>query len=132
MKNIKLHLISIMIIILMLLFALGTSYRIYGELTVINNTKNILNLKIVRFDYSSDKEFIEEFTLQSCQNNKLKTFYGMNTFANRGLGIKNFIIYNENNEIIKEYGEIHYENIPELNFYLKKTKRRIYYYIFNH
>jgi hypothetical protein len=131
MKKYKKHIISLIIILIMLIFALSTSRSVYGELTVINNTEKKLKFKVIRYDYSSDNEFIEEFALQAGQNINLKTFHGRNTFANNGLGIISFIIYNEDNEIIKEYDNIHYENIPELNFYFKRKEKGIYYYVFN-
>jgi len=130
MKKYKKHLISIFLVLMMMLLALSTSYKIRGEFTVINGTENTLKLKITRYD-SSNNDFFEEFILQSGQSIKLKTFDGINTFANHGLGIKSFIIYNENDLIIKEYGEIHHENIPEVNYYLEKTEKSISYYVFN-
>jgi hypothetical protein len=124
MKKYKIHIISIMVILVMLLFALGTSSGVYGELTVINDTEKNLKFKVVRRDHSSDDGFIEEFALQAGQKNTLNQFYAMNTFANRGLGIQSFIIYNENDEIIKEYEEILFENI------LDRMKKGRHYYNF--
>jgi hypothetical protein len=136
MKKIKMHLISIIVIFVMLFFGLATSHTISGELTIINNTENNLIFRITRIEYLSDTEYIENFTLQTGQDIKLKRFEGRNTFANRGLGIISFIIYDENHEIIKEYGIIHYENIPEFNFYRdlerrRRSERRVFYFIFN-
>jgi hypothetical protein len=125
MKKHKTHILSIIIIIVLLFFALGTSRPAYGELTVINKTEKTLKFKFVRRERSI--EFTEEFTLEADQNIKLKVFNGGNVLP-KYLGIYNLTIYNEDNEIIKEYREINYEKIPGLDFHLDKEKNRRYYY----
>ena len=132
MKKLKMHLISIFAIVVMLIFALGTSSPVETELTVINNSSQNLKFRVSRL--WSRSEYTEEFTLQKGRGMILRIIKGMNV-TSPDWYITSVVIYNESGEIIKEFSEEQYseENgysrtVRALNFNFEGKKKGIWYY----
>jgi len=102
MKKIKMHLISIFIIIFMLVFALGTSMAPGStQLTVVNYSSKDMMFRIARQE--EDIIYTEEFLLRKEQSINLKEYRTYKYWTAPDEYLIYFIIYNEDMEIIKEY-----------------------------
>lgn len=117
MKKYKLHFISIFIITIMLIFALGTSPSENIELMLYNNTSQILRLKIARHQHD---EYTENILLLIGESKRLNKFFvGRSWIPPEELKIS-IIIYNESNVILKEFNE---NNITELTFITERKRK---------
>jgi LAS superfamily LD-carboxypeptidase LdcB len=105
MKKFKMHIISIFIIVLMFIFALGTSHEVKTNVTVKNNSSQDLKLKITRHERYDYTDYSEEFMLLMGQDMELRTIKTINKKPNPDEYIISIIIYNENEDIIKEYNK---------------------------
>jgi len=125
MKKHKMHIMAISIIIVMQIFSLGTSPTEYTEITLINNSSQNLRFRI--FDWHWLMEYLELATIDDIAEEELAEyirifelinldfilirgdriildpiFTGRSTASPWELGL-NIIVYNEDNEIIKEF-----------------------------
>jgi hypothetical protein len=102
MKKYKKHIISILLILIMLIFALSTSKgRVDASLTIINNSSQNLKIKILGHGWG-DQKIDEEFTLNIGQEKIIK-INGHNDYYSTNY-IYKISIYNENDEILKTFG----------------------------
>jgi len=99
----KIRILLMISIITVLVLTLGFSHSILGELTIKNNSSSIIKINIHRHEGNRKNIETEEFILPIGEEIKSKQFEGLNTFANNGFEIIDFIIYNENNEEVKIY-----------------------------
>jgi hypothetical protein len=114
MKKYKKHIISILLILIMLIFALSTSYGVSTEVIVKNNSSQDLRLKITRYEEYDYNDYSEEFTLKKKQSMRLRTIHTRNKWPNPDKYIKSIIIYNENGDLLKEYNKINEEDFSYL------------------
>ena len=104
MEKIKMHIISFLIIIFMLVFALGTSIAPGStRLTVINNSSKDIMFRITRQE--NGITYTEEFLLKKEQSINLKEYETYKNWTTPDEYFISLIIYNEDNEIIKEYNK---------------------------
>ena len=128
MKKYRKHIISIAVVVVMFVFALGTSHLVSAELTIINNSSEILKFRITRRPIWNIFEYTEEFTLVEDERITLKTFEDTNTIPYPDRYISSINIYSKEEEIIKEYNINDEENISKLIFQLNEKRKNVWYY----
>ena len=143
MRKIKVHLISILLIVILSIFALGTSYSVNTELKIINNSSGNLVLKIFSRDYERI-ESPKEYQIKVKKSISIKYHGGRRDQYSPEYYIHSILIYSENGDLIKEF--ICYtedientENIELNNYYsepifkyIKQRRRSLnhtYYYV---
>ena len=130
MKKYKNHLLSIMIIVFMIVFALGTSAgTVYIELMVINNSSSNLKIKISIEDYKQDERYHTEECILNIGENKSISITGHNSHT-PSMYISEIFIFNEDGETIKEFRSYdnNYETVYSLNINYDRRERNSKYY----
>ncbi|MCL2721500.1 MAG: hypothetical protein FWD47_09205 [Treponema sp.] len=131
MKKCKAHLLSILIIIVMMVFALSTSAHARNlEITIINNSSQIIIVKII--SYLKNEPTTEDFKLVVGEHISLKSD-GLKRYS-ESLHIDSITIYNQDGEIIKEYNSGYKyddrdENVLERIIKIDREHNRTSYYI---
>jgi hypothetical protein len=131
MKRFKLHFISMFIIVLLLLLALGTSYPADTELTIINNSSKDLYIKIGFRDGTSDSSNTEEFMLLIGNKKKLGKFHHTNIPRSPDDDIYCITLFTADRDIIKEYNLFDDEENFKNLFDLEGGDKRTSYYTLN-
>jgi hypothetical protein len=124
MKNIKLHLFSVFIIVLMLVFSLGTKFSPgTSQLNIINNSSKNIFLRITRQLDKIDNDFVytEEFLLKTGKEISLRPYPSYVEWLTPDEYLIYFKIYDENMEIIKEYNNYDKELFKSLFSNLERS-----------
>jgi hypothetical protein len=110
MKILRMHLISVSIIILMVLFGLSTSYGVKTMIQITNNSSQNIIIKITingfmgLYDEETNSwiDYSEELMINKNQTEQLKILRSLNSWPEPSELIGSIVIYNEDKEIIKE------------------------------
>jgi hypothetical protein len=115
----------------MLIFALGTSYGVQTQIKIKNNSSQNIRIKItinyliglynedgnslIEYDEETDSwiEYTEELILNRNQTEQLKMLISRNKWPEPHELICSFVIYNEKDEIIKEYNTVFFLNFKK-------------------
>jgi hypothetical protein len=141
MKKLKIHLISISIIVIMLIFGLSTSYSVLTNIEIVNKSSKNIIMKIsindrlhlynengnhlFEFDEETNTwEYSEELSLninQTAQFGALRVRGGNNWPGPKEI-IISIVIFDEHRELLKKFNSI--DNTDELSSFLQNFKRR--------
>ena len=125
MKKIKTHFYAVLIIILMLIFGLGTSYAVHTRIEIKNNSSQ--NIKVRLYDEEGNSlseydeetntwiEHSEEFIINRKETVQVLMLKRLNEWPEPNEVIGSIVIYNEEGKIIKEFNSTNnYEKLDHL------------------
>jgi len=112
------------IIIIFIFIIIGCSVYLNNDLIIRNNSSYDIKIRIARHEnLFIDNEYIEEIFLKKYQEKLLESFISRNHYYTPNEYLIFIIIYNENNELIKEFNKkINMELFKSLVFNFERDR----------